>query len=144
MTTKYEFELTEYGAARLDSVIKFFESIKGRTSDGCDVQFGFGECIPLSLSSYRGFYDHIAIGYKDTDRAEAKPPFEEVAQMFFDAPKMKLHGYKGGVYDVFDDTPVWVANYGRASDTTLVGAETFETDGKVWRVVLLTEFNSVW
>lgn len=92
----------------------------GRCSPGSEVYFNCGSFRPKSIASYRGYYDHLAIGY--TDEGDA-PKVSAVMAMLRAAIGKTFEGYKGGHYVMREDAPVWVANWGVVTNTTIVGVK---------------------
>jgi hypothetical protein len=83
------------------------------------VVFDFCNCVPaLTVHSYRGYYDQIAVGWQ----AEyEKRTVAEVVDMLRDAIDKTFSGWKGGNYRMGGGTPVWVDNPEDASGTPIVG-----------------------
>lgn len=81
------------------------------------VQFDFCGMTPDGVDSYRGYYDHLAIGHKDEGAVTAG---ELLAELRAAVGKV-FEGYKGGDFRMDRDTPMWVANYGRSGSTAVVG-----------------------
>lgn len=73
------------------------------------IRFDFGYTTPCGMHSYRGYYEDMAIGYKDDEFGNL------LAGQWLDELKsfsqQKLHGYKGGTYDVRHDTTIWVSKH---------------------------------
>ena len=83
-----------------------------------EVVFDFCGLHPTDVDSYRGYYDHLAIGYS----TEYKPV--KVAALLAElraADGKVFTGYKGGDFRMDRDTPMWVANYGESGSTAVVG-----------------------
>ena len=75
------------------------------------IVYDFG-AVPDSrgLDSYRGYYDHLAIGYNRVGDTTVGSLLDAVRYML----KLGiLEGYKGGEYILNHDTPVWAANYSK-------------------------------
>lgn len=99
---------------------------------GNQLQLDFCHLLPGPCMSYRGFYDHLAITYYDIyDKPDRDSP--EVGTYLSYLENVALNktftGYKGGNYVMHADVPVWVANYGRTSETFVVGVEDNEPYG---------------
>jgi hypothetical protein len=47
-----------------------------------------------------------------------------------------FHGYKGGEYEMDDDTPLWVANHGNSGGTAVVGIRE-----ESWAIYIVTELH---
>tara|TARA_R110002072_G_scaffold63430_2_gene157822 strand:+ start:430 stop:777 length:348 start_codon:yes stop_codon:yes gene_type:complete len=92
--------------------------------EGCDpeapVRFDFGGLSPdpTQLDSYRGYYNDLALGW--TDRSCT---VQELLEALREANGRTFTGYKGGEFDMNNQTPVWIAEYGRTSDTKIIGIE---------------------
>lgn len=119
---------------------------------------------PTALSSYRGYYDHLAIE-RDESKSHAETghdgrgkPFDlgrfggwyapGVSQVRIKTPAtvrelvkaldlavgLTFKGYKGGQYTMYADTDLWVSGYGDVDSLRIVGIE-----GLPGRVDLRTE-----
>lgn len=100
---------------------------------GCDdeprVVLDFGYLVPTGLSSYRGFYEQLAIDYDDlnTYRGDGAPTVVAQTVSTFlrrleqAAAGEVFEGYKGGSYRASRASPLWVASYGEASSVAVVG-----------------------
>lgn len=108
-------ELSILGTAALGSLIAALE----RQPPENLVRFDFCGIGPTGVNSYRGFYDHLAIGWEDhaptTVAGLLKTLREAVGQVY--------EGYKGGHYRMTRSTPVWVANYGQCDSTAIVAVD---------------------
>lgn len=72
------------------------------------VWFDFGQLVPTDVDSYRGYYDHLAIGFAE----DMAPTVGAFLPKLRDAVGAKFHGYKGGEYRMTRDTPLWAAKPG--------------------------------
>jgi hypothetical protein len=116
-TEACEHQMTYHGTISLRGLIELLEA---RPKDQT-VRFDFGGFAPKGIDSYRGYYDHLAIGY-----AEPEPPWEDpkvgsVLAMLREANGKTYEGYKGGDFRMDLDTPVWVANWSHSPGTTIIG-----------------------
>lgn len=95
------------------------------------VYLDFVHFVPdATVHSYRGYYEDLAIGYKkggDCSVSDLLAALEKANGATF-------HGWKGGEYDMDDDTPVWVANDSESGGTAIMDV----VDDK-WRIILKTE-----
>lgn len=77
---------------------------------------------PKQIDSYRGFYEHVAIGYLPYE-----DPGDPLVGQLLEALKAKvgtaMEGYKGGDYTMDADCLLWVANYGHSHGTAILGLE---------------------
>jgi hypothetical protein len=112
--------MTPFGTLSLGETIDML-SVAIRRFDGDDpiVYFDFGNMFPrkYSLGSYRGYYDHLALGFvafNTTKLSELIVDLKSTSGKTFE-------GWKGGMYRMDLDTPLWVANAGEATHTAIVG-----------------------
>lgn len=88
------------------------------------VFFDFGLTYPGHLTSYRGFYNELGITFEPGGRADPKRLTAEAFLMALRealTPGLTFGGWKGGEYQMRADTPVWVAQWGDAGATAVVG-----------------------
>lgn len=82
------------------------------------VHYDFGFLWPTVFRSYRGCYDHLALGFVEDDK-------EVIAESLIKAAKECLEktftGYNGREYNMDKDTPLWAANYGQTGSTSITG-----------------------
>lgn len=97
----------------LGELIALFE---GQPEDN-SVIFDFGKFTPSGIDSYRGYYNHLALGYSE-DAPYAK--VMDVVDMLKMAVGKTFIGYKGGEFPMDLETPVWAANYGKDTQTKIV------------------------
>lgn len=84
------------------------------------IYFEFACCPPTEFDSYRGYYDHLALGFAGDYGAKG----QTVADLLEQARKAlgaEFTGWKGGDYTMHEDTPLWVANPGNTGSTAIVG-----------------------
>lgn len=112
------------------------------TDSGKDkfICYDFGSAIPTELDSWRGVYDHLALGYMLTghDNTQAKYQHisaKEILAHLKNAIGKTYTGWKGGDYVMDINTPVWVSNSGNADHTGIVG---ILDEG--WRLIILTAY----
>ena len=65
--------------------------------------------------SYRGHHDHLAFEIDSSQTMEAGILLDVCEKL----QGSTLHGYKGGIYTIKDNTPVWVAEYGIKINTMI-------------------------
>jgi hypothetical protein len=65
---------------------------------------GFG---PKSIDSYRGYYSDLAI-----DSSKELCTVEKFLTLLDNIVGKTITGYKGGEFDMCDDTPLWSATFG--------------------------------
>lgn len=114
-------DLTVFGTAPLGELI---DILARRPADERQVRFSDGS-VPSGLTSYRGYYDHLAIT-PATDRTEIVCNL--LAWLLY-ADGKEFTDYKGGVYRMDRSTPVWCSPYGEASGLAIVGVS--ESNGVV-------------
>lgn len=81
------------------------------------VRIDAGYNYPSGLGSYRGYYQDLAIRY--TDDHEERLNAEELKEKLENAVGKVYTGYKGGQFQMSEETPVWLANWGNNSNTTI-------------------------
>ena len=82
--------------------------------------FDFDGVMPTGLSSYRGFYEHLAVEYGH-DSPECRRTVGEFVTLLRSALGQTFEGYKGGTYRMGMQTPVWVGSWGHCNSTAIVG-----------------------
>lgn len=102
-----------------------------RADPAATVVFDFAYFRPDGVDSYRGYYEQLAIGYSN----EGEITVEQFDQMLRESLTKTFHGYKGGEYDMYESTPVWVANHGEGGGTAVVNVQ----DDR-WRVRIITAY----
>lgn len=85
------------------------------------VFFDFGDMEPTTLDSYRGYYDHLAIGFEENCHLSHPAKVSGLLAGCEAAVGQTYQGWKGGDYCMDRATPVWVANRGKSSSTAIVG-----------------------
>lgn len=94
---------------------------KGRIDDKleeADVYFDFEYLYPVSLCSWRGSYSELSIEFGQGQTALTVTRFLD---MLKESVGKSYCGYKGGDFVMSRQTPVWVANYGNAGNTGVIG-----------------------
>lgn len=81
--------------------------------------FGFCGMAPCALSSYRGYYDHLAIEYAMDEQCSAQVLLEKLRAAL--QPGNTFDGYKGGEYQMHANTPLWVDKWGQCTGTAVTG-----------------------
>lgn len=81
---------------------------------------------PVSVESYRGYYEDLSITFRE-DASMKCGAFSEILRATVGTI---LTGYKGGDFRVHETTLVWVSNHGEASGCRLDGV--YEDDGTVY------------
>ena len=105
---------TAFGPLSLEGLSR---RLDGAPQDA-EVYFDFCGLMPVEPTSYRGFYDHLAFGYRSEGPA---PKVREVRQWLEDALGKEYQGYKGGCYRMYAETPLWVAKRGQCEGTGVRG-----------------------
>lgn len=83
------------------------------------VKFDDGSSLG-SLSSYRGYYDHLAL--EPHDNCPAKT-VANCLRRLSNAVGDTFEGYKGGDYRMTRNTPLWCSEWGDASGVMIVGTK---------------------
>lgn len=136
MSHSYRYALNDARQLTLGGLIAALEAVpltydSHGTPKPKHVYFDFGLAYPVRLTSYRGSYAELAItfghsGFDDHGRRKADgTSWSAEAPAFLIELKHALttefYGYKGGEYRMDGDTPVWVAQWGEAGYTAVVG-----------------------
>ena len=101
-----------------------------RLDAGKSIKFDFVNFKPAGLGSYRGYYEDLAIRYRDA----GAPTVGDLLGWLKDQSGNLMDGYHGGQYRVTDQTAIWVANASETGGTAVVDVV---DDG--WCVVLKTD-----
>lgn len=94
---------------------ELIEKLEGCNLDAT-VYYEFANLHPCGIDSYRGFYEHLAIGY-----GEEEIKGSDLIALCHDAVLKRFHGWKGGVYLMDKDTPLWSANVGISTSIAITG-----------------------
>ena len=109
-------------ALKLGELIRLLEQ-RLRIHGDQDLRFDFEYCAPDHLSSYRGFYEDLAVGWLPND--SARPARLATTSSFLEALRSavgsKFDGWKGGTYIMTNESSVWVANPGDVGGTVITG-----------------------
>lgn len=81
------------------------------------VRFDFGDFVPSKLLSYRGYYEQLALGFREY----AEVTVTELLSELHGAVGKVFEGYKGGNYRMERSTPVWCSQWGHAANCAIVG-----------------------
>jgi hypothetical protein len=132
-------QLTAFGTVSLGALIDALKPLENRDRFDVDdlgqprwVQFDVGGLAPRGVSSYRGYYDHLAIEF--TTSADS-PAVTRLLEYLNAAVGEYFHGWKGGQFRMNRATPVWVSNPGECDSTAIVGLLV-----ESCRVTILTEY----
>lgn len=83
------------------------------------VYFDFGYFAPDGIDSYRGYYDQLALGYKEYFWHETKPTAASLLAECEAAVGRVFTGYKGGEFIMDERTRVWVSRWGECAHTAV-------------------------
>jgi hypothetical protein len=124
MDATLHLDCTAYGTVSLGSLIEALSKIENKEAD---VQFDFCYLRPTKVGSYRGYYDHLALGWSDESVTDKDGKFLRhwpSVQSLIDELKAAIgrtfEGWKGGDYRMTEETPVWVANRGESGGTGII------------------------
>jgi len=99
------------------------------------VSFDFGNATPSDCESYRGYYEDIALGYH-IDNYKTEPcKIDKLIAILESSVGKTFTGYKGGDFEMSEQSDMWVANTGDATRTVITGVEEFE-----WYVIINTAY----
>jgi hypothetical protein len=96
---------------------KFIECLE-KQDPNHSITFDFGDFVPVSFASYRGFYNHLALGYND-DHSQLVT-VSTLLEKARDAQFKQYEGYKGGTYKMTPETFLWCDNWGNCTSTAIV------------------------
>jgi hypothetical protein len=96
------------------------------------VYFDFCGLRPTGLGSYRGYYDQLALGWKEEGLVTVGDLLAECQS----AIGQTYEGYKGGEFKMSKSTPVWAANYGRSDSTAIKKIENLGD----YHVIIVTRY----
>jgi len=107
----------------IGELIQELEKIENK---GQGVFFDFEEAFPTDFESWRGYYCHLALcfdlgGYNMKKQGTTPQSVEQLLQKARSAASGIFGGWKGGLYQMDDNTPVWIANTGNGGCTALIG-----------------------
>ena len=87
------------------------------------VYFDFGRLVPTTFASYRGYYDQLALGYRDLDYSTEPIEIDSLINKAEIASESIYTGWKGGEFKMYPSTKLWAANSGDDTGTKVVGVE---------------------
>lgn len=100
------------------------------------VVFDFpGYMYPEKYTSYRGYYEQCALTYSNNKECTVEALLVGTKDVIWKS----LEGYKGGIYMMTRDTPLWIANYGNCEGVFPTG---LICDGE-YRVVIETRMGGL-
>lgn len=116
---------------RLDQLIDELAKFDGKRS----VEFEFCGFAPVRLTSYRGWYEHLAM----VPAKSTEVTVDYVLDLLRRAKSETFFGWKGGEYHMRGHTPLWVDCEGEATRTKLVGVREVRYQYEGGYVLLETE-----
>ena len=144
-TLKKEWRDYQLTLGQLISEIEKCGTTYGPENEDKKVCFDFGSAVPTSLASWRGSYDELALGYRlsgyDAPNQEKHHFNDQTAEKLLKELKsgmvtgVTFPGWKGGDYQMDEDTPLWVANVGNVDNTCIVGVLDIG-----WQIVICTAY----
>ena len=104
------------------------------------VDYDFASAVPTTLDSWRGAYEELALGFKlsgydNDDEHFAETTAETLLSELKNAVGKQYEGWKGGIFTMTRETPVWVTNAGNSGNTGIIDVV---DDG--WRIILMTAY----
>jgi hypothetical protein len=108
------------GQLTLGELIEKLEKIVAKSDDSeMTVRFDFEYLAPLKFTSWRGAYKELAINWSEENDITAVC-FLKICK---EAIGGQFDGYKGGLYIMGNNTPIWVANSHNVGNTALIDVE---------------------
>ena len=80
------------------------------------IYFDFCGCVPSGIGSWRGSYEELSISYEKSTEMKVS----ELLSICKKALGSVFAGYKGGLYKMYESTPVWVDNSGESTETAIL------------------------
>ena len=120
-----QIPLTIHETTSLGELIKALKPHEFDTA----VQYDFAYLAPTTLASYRGYYDHLALGWtEDYRRAMPEatdywPTVRDLVKRLEEGVGQFFDGWKGGGCQASLTTPIWAANPGHSGSTAIVGVD---------------------
>lgn len=96
-----------------------------------EVRYDFAYFAPTILSSWRGSYNQLALGYSSEEDCKLDTLLRELRNGL----DVEFTGWKGGKYRMNEDTTVWVAQPNESCNTGIIGVL-----DKGYKVILLTTY----
>lgn len=99
----------------LGELISKVERIANNKEEDPLVYYDFGGFSISDIASWRGSYGELALNHtKDSDiRASG------FLELLRSAIGQRFYGYKGGTFQMDEDTPIWVSNWGQYCSTAV-------------------------
>ena len=107
------------------------------------IYYDFCGLVPNDAGSYRGYYDHVSVGYVESHENVVwyqgdNGTVENFIQYLERQIGCVYMGWKGGEYIVHANRKMWAANQGDSTNTAIVDVVAVED----WRVHLITAYIS--
>ena len=128
-----DWERAECQPPTVQGLIDMLQPYERETPDA--VVYVFGEIkLNGAIQSYRGYYDHLALGYcfDDFIHDDCQVTVEMLVRLLNDAIGRTFTGYKGGDFTMGPRTPVWLANYGRSQGGVITGVSDYSDKHYLW------------
>ena len=81
---------------------------------------------PTGFDSYRGYYSDLALEYTTENSYMTAGELLKKAE---ECIGKTFTGYKGGEFEMTEDTTLWIANYGKSTDVVVTGIKDIFGDG---------------
>lgn len=95
---------------------RFIDLLKQQPQDN-EVRYDFGYLRPTSFHSWRGDYNHLALGWEESSDSIKVAALLERAEA---CVGKTFEGYKGGDFKMERYTRLWVDNYGDGGQIEIV------------------------
>lgn len=92
---------------------------------------------PTGFCSYRGYYSDLCLDYDLDSRITVKELLEKAKSCI----NKTFYGYKGGEFEMNENSVVWIAPYGRTTDVILTGILDSFDDGSYYELTYKIERN---
>lgn len=119
---------------KLEEIKKNEDKIIKKYKHEAIVIFDFADTFPTYIDSWRGCYCELALNFASHSKCvenEEEMTLTKFIEMLKKCIGKTFTGYKGGEYEMNEDTPVWVANYGASGNTAVVDIIDNEYDVRI-------------
>ena len=90
-----------------------------------DIRFSFCRKGVVDIRSWRGDYSMLALSHTESTlpHGPTRLNIRQLLEKCRDLVGRSVQGYKGGDYQMHRDTPIWVDDWGRFTETAVMNVE---------------------
>lgn len=107
------------------SIGNFIDDLKKFNSKACVIISPFN-LYPTGFCSYRGYYSDLALEYTTENNCMTAGKLLKKAE---ECIGKTFIGYKGGEFEMAEDTTLWLSNYGKCTNLLVTGIKDVYDDG---------------